>query len=89
MVNYQLSCIVNVTFFFFSLHAWQTLLETFHHGIVRNLCPKCLVSRDDFVISFLGKKLTPQKQGGNRRKYVKQILKIHENHSLLFQKYDI
>ena len=30
-----------------------------------------------------------EKQGGNRGKLVKQILKAYENRQLVFQKYDI
>ena len=30
-----------------------------------------------------------EKQGGNRGKLIKQIMKAYENHQLVFQKYDI
>ena len=30
-----------------------------------------------------------EKQGGNREKHIKQIMKAYENHQLVFQKYDI
>ena len=45
------------------------------------------------VISFYEKtsaRITRmKKQGGNREKVVRQIMKTFENHQLVFQKYDI
>ena len=96
MVKYQVSFVINMTTLLFVFFTCQAFRATFHYlffygTVISEML--CIARLSSSVISFYEKtnaRITRmKKQGGNREKVVRQIMKTFENHQLVFQKYDI
>ena len=81
-------------FLFFCLHAklsWQHHIICFYGSMMSMILH--IGRSSSSVISFYEKTSAlitrMKKQGGNRRKLMKQIMKAYENHQFVFQNYDI
>ena len=94
MVKYQLSCMINVTIFFYCSNArltWQHFIICF---FMQLWCPRSFVLQYHLLLLYFNGKIsasiTPmEKQCEIRGNVIKQILNANKNHQLVFQKHDI